>query len=188
MAEKEFINRAKLNDDFAFEQLVHLYKPYVEKLAFQFGMRPDSIPDVVQDTFIKIHQNIRQFERGKFSTWVYQITLNTVRDHYRKKQREWRIFQRAAEEERLWLPGNFRFTHENHDLLHKAMKKLDEKYRIPIILFYFHNRSYEEIGIIMNIKLSTVKTRMYRGRERLKVIYEKLEREEAEADGRQTFG
>ncbi len=43
----------------------------------------------------------------------------------------------------------FTFEEEEHDVLHEAVKQLDEKYRIPIILFYFHDQSYEEIAIIL---------------------------------------
>lgn len=188
MGASRMIEKAKMNDPDAFEGLVHMYQPYIEKLAFQFGIRPDSIADVVQETFIKIHQNLHQFEKGKFTTWIYQITLNVVRDHYRKKKREWRIFNKVAEEENLWLPKTFQFKEIEYATLHEAVKKLDEKYRIPIILFYFHDQSYEEIAEIMNIKLANVKTRMHRGRNRLKTIYEQIERKEGNPNGRQEIG
>ena len=178
MEEQGIIEQAKQHDEQAFAEIVTMYKPYIERLAFQFGIRPDSIPDVVQETFLNIHRSLHQFERGKFSTWLYQITLNVVRDHYRRKKRQWKIFNKVTEDKKLWLPGYF----------YEAVKQLDEKYRIPIILFYFHDQSYEEIAIILKIKLSSVKTRMHRGRGKLKEAYLKLERRGAARDGRQTIG
>lgn len=186
--EQGIIEQAKQHDEQAFAEIVTMYKPYIERLAFQFGIRPDSIPDVVQETFLNIHRSLHQFERGKFSTWLYQITLNVVRDHYRRKKRQWKIFNKVTEDKKLWLPGYVYFEEEEHDVLHEAVKQLDEKYRIPIILFYFHDQSYEEIAIILKIKLSSVKTRMHRGRGKLKEAYLKLERRGAARDGRQTIG
>ena len=188
MEEKKFIQKIDIENQTTFEEIVKQYKPYVEKLAFQFGIRPDSVPDVVQETFIKIHQNFHQFKGGKFTTWLYPITLNVMRDYYRKKQREWKIFNKAAAEEKVWLPKNYYFAEEEHAILHEAVKLLDEKYRIPIILFYFHEQSYEEIAIILNLKLPAVKSRLHRGRKKLKTTYVKLERKEADTNGRQTYG
>lgn len=188
MDEQWMIQQAKSHNQNAFEEIVNTYKTYIEKLAFQFGVRPDLIPDIVQETFIKIHLNLHQFQEGKFTTWLYQITLNVIRDHYRKKQREWRILKKAADEERIWLPKNFYFAEDNHETLHEAIKQLDEKYRVPIILFYFHDQSYEEIALILKLKLPAVKTRMHRGRGKLKEMYQKLERKEEEANGRQPIG
>ena len=186
--EKEVIRQAQQNNEDAFEKLVIKYKPYIEKLSYQFGIQPENIPDIVQESFIKIYQNLNQFHRGKFSTWLYQITLNVVRDAYRKKQRELRIINKAITNKKEQIVSHFYFENDDYLLLHQAIQLLDENYRLPLILFYFHDQSYEEIAIILELKLSSVKTRMYRGRGKLKLLYENLEREEAMTNGRQTLG
>lgn len=188
MDEKEIIEQAKLENEEAFITLVQTYKPFVEKLAFQFGIKPTSIADVTQETFIKIHQSLHQFTRGKFSTWVYQITLNVVRDDYRRNQRQRKLYTKAIDEEKLLMQYRVYFEDDHHERLHEAVKLLDVKYRLPIILFYFHNQSYEEIAIILKLKQSTVKTRMHRGKGKLKEMYQKLERKEGGSNGRQRFG
>lgn len=187
MDETEIIRLAKLKDEAAFEKLVVTYKSLVEKCAFQFGIRPENIPDIVQETFIKVYQNIHRFHRGKFSTWLYQITLNTTRDFHRKNQRNRKIFRKAIDEHQQVAKTYIFFESNEHALLHEAIQKLDEKYRIPLILFYFHDQTYEEIALILKLKMTAVKTRMHRGRSKLKELYEKMEREE-NADERQTFG
>ena len=58
--------------------------------------------------------------------------------------------------------------------LHKAIIKLDEKYRIPLILFYFQDLTYEQIADILSITLSAVKTRLFRARSRLKNVIEEM--------------
>lgn len=179
---------AKANDDASFEKIVVKYKSLVEKLSFQFGIQPEHIPDIVQETFIKVYQNLEQYHRGKFSTWLYQITLNTARDAHRKNKRELRIVKKAITNYEAPHTTGFYFESEANVFLHQAIQELDEKYRMPLILFYFHDQSYEEIAIILRLKISSVKTRMSRGRKRLKEIYEKLESEEDNKHGRQTFG
>ena len=52
--------------------------------------------------------------------------------------------------------------------LHEAIQHLDEKYRHPIILFYFHDMSYGQIAEVLNVPMSTVKIRMMRGKGHLK--------------------
>ena len=67
---------------------------------------------------------------------------------------------------------------EEDRILHLAIQRLNEKYRIPIVLFYFHEKKYEEIAEIMSITLSTVKTRILRGKTMLKKVIDNLNEEE----------
>jgi len=186
--EQEIVRKAKENDHTSFEKLVIQYKSLVEKLAFQFGIRTEQIPDIVQETFIKVYQNLDQFHKGKFSTWLYQITLNTARDSHRKNKRNEKIVHKAKKNYETPTSVNLYFESDAHLLLHEAIQALDVKYRMPLILFYFHDQTYDEIAIILKLKPSAVKTRMHRGRTNLKSLYEKLEKEEADSNGRQTIG
>ena len=95
MDETELVNGAKIKDEDAFEQLIDTYKPVIERFAYQFGVKQENIPDIVQETFIKIHRKSHQFHKGKFTTWVYQITLNVVRDQYRKQKRDRKLIDKA---------------------------------------------------------------------------------------------
>jgi len=187
MDEREIISLANNEDKASFEKLVMKYKPYVEKLSYQFGIAPEYISDIVQETFIKVYQNLDQFQDGKFSTWLYKITLNVTRDFYRKKQREKKIMNKAVNTQEKLVLGAYYFESDATLLLHLAIQELEEKYRLPLILFYFHDQTYEEIASILKSSLSSIKTRMHRGREKLKDQYIKLE-EEGDSNGRQTFG
>ncbi|PAV28757.1 hypothetical protein CIL05_15880 [Virgibacillus profundi] len=183
MEEDEIIKLAKAKDEKAFEQLVNQYKPIVEKFAFQFGMEPEIIPDIVQETFIKIYRKIHQYHRGKFSTWIYQITLNVTRDYYRKRKREFNLIDKAKKTQIMEIQGGYYFEKEEHLFLHECIQKLDPKYKTPIILYYFHDKTYEEIAMILKIKLSSVKTRIHRGKMKLKEIYEQAEGKEVYMNG-----
>ncbi|GAB3803476.1 RNA polymerase sigma factor [Virgibacillus kimchii] len=186
--EKEVILRAKEKDEAAFEQIINTYQPTVERFAFQFGIDQSNLGDIVQETFIKIYRKLHQYQRGKFSTWIYQITLNTTRDFYRKQKREQALVQKSMEREKENLPEGYFFEREEHLLLHECMQKLEMKYREPLILFYFHDRSYEEIGVILQIKLASVKTRIHRAKQKLKELYENENGKEEIGNERQKYG
>ncbi|WP_339254606.1 sigma-70 family RNA polymerase sigma factor [Sporosarcina sp. FSL W8-0480] len=171
MDESNLIVNAQNGDRAAFAQLMDIHYRTVEKFAYQCGVRIDDIPDVTQEVFIKLYRFLHQFNQQRFTTWLYKITLNTARDYYRKEGRE------TAKEERLKREGkptgNQSAEHqvllfEEDQELHESILRLDEKYRIPLILFYFQDLSYQQIADVLNITLSTVKTRIFRAKDVLK--------------------
>ena len=166
-----FDHRAQNGEREAFAQLMHMHFRTVEKFAYQCGVHLDDIPDVTQEVFIKLYRFLPQFNQQRFTTWLYKITLNTARDHYRKvrkgnsergtdeNRREF-ITQQSTETEVLLF--------EEDRALHEAILQLDEKYRIPLILFYFQELTYQQIADVLNITLATVKTRIFRAKDSLK--------------------
>ncbi|MEC5424908.1 RNA polymerase sigma factor [Virgibacillus sp. C22-A2] len=183
MEEEEMIRLAKLNNEEAFELLVEKYKPIIEKFSFQFGMNQENISDVVQETFIKIHRNLNQFHTGKLSTWIYQITLNVTRDYYRKRKRDINLLNKAKKSQLEIHKETLLFVKEEHVILHECLQKLKMKHKTPLILFYFHDKSYEEIAVILKIKLSLVKTRIHQGKKQLRELYDQYERKEVYVNG-----
>ncbi len=85
--EEQLILRAKQGDDDAFQQLIEMHLKTVERFAFQLGVRSNEVEDVTQEVFIKVYRFLNKHTRGKFTTWLYTITLNVVRDLYRSEQR-----------------------------------------------------------------------------------------------------
>ena len=183
MDETELANGAKIKDEDAFEQLIDTYKPVIERFAYQFGVKQENIPDIVQETFIRIHRKSHQFHKGKFTTWVYQITLNVVRDQYRKQKRDRKLIDKARQSQLQTIKNSYYFEKQEHLFLHECIQKLDAKYKIPLILYYFHDKSYDEIALILSIKLSVVKTRIHRGKAKLKEIFETSIGEEVYQNG-----
>ncbi|WP_284141462.1 MULTISPECIES: RNA polymerase sigma factor [unclassified Virgibacillus] len=183
MDEIELIARIKANDEQAFTKLVHIYKPIIERFAFQFGIKDDQISDIVQETFLRIYRKIDLFHEGKLSTWIYQITLNITRDYYRKQKRQRRILDKVQRKHKEERTNGYYFEKHEHMLIHESLSQLELNYRIPIILFYFHDKTYEDIAIILNIHLTTVKSRIHRGKKKLKNAFEHLNRDEVLVNG-----
>ncbi|WP_313894559.1 sigma-70 family RNA polymerase sigma factor [Psychrobacillus sp.] len=174
MSEHELIERAQQGDKAAYTELIQKHHRTVEKFAFQCGVKVNDIPDVTQEVFVKLYRFLHQFKRERFTTWLYKVTLNTTRDYYRKETRE------KEKEDKLTsnVDGNFAMKSaedkvlifEEDRELHIAIQLLNEKYRHPIILYYFHDLSYEQIGDVLNIPLPTVKTRLLRAKGQLKSL------------------
>ena len=172
MSDQEIIERAQLGDKAAYTVLIEKHQRTVEKFAFQCGVKVHDIPDVTQEVFVKLYRFLHQFKQERFTTWLYKITLNTTRDYYRKENKE------KHKEEKLQQVSNDRYSiksaedrvlvFEEDRELHHAIQQLDEKYRYPIILFYFHDLSYEQMGDVLNVPLTTIKTRMLRAKGLLK--------------------
>jgi len=170
LEEAELIARAQQGDKEAYIELIQIHQQTVEKFAFQCGVHSNDLADVSQEVFVKLYRFLHQFKQDRFTTWLYKITLNATRDYYRKEQRE------LAKEDKLNAQRQTIFLSAEDDvllfeedkLLHNAIQALDEKYRYPIVLYYFHELKYEEIAEVLNISLSTVKVRLLRAKEKLK--------------------
>ncbi|BAB05334.1 RNA polymerase sigma factor [Halalkalibacterium halodurans] len=171
--EELLLMKAKKGDEGAFEQLIELHLKTVEKFAFQLGVSPFAVEDISQEVFIKVYRFLHKHDRGKFTTWLYSITLNVVRDHYRKEQR---LRKKALElqhqsPETAYVEEHF---DEEARALHEMIQQLDDKYKIPIVLHYFHDQTYQEIAQVLGITEGAVKTRMLRAKQQLKAKYEKV--------------
>lgn len=186
MTEDELIKKAKQGNIIAFGQLVEVHYPVVERFAYQLGNRREEIEDITQEVFIRVYRFLDQFSQAKFSTWLYKITLNVTRDFARKRQsnlrKVFKIQQDFRNEDYPEIESKV-LRNEEDRILHLAIQKLDEKYRVPIVLYYFHEKKYEEIAEIMSITLSTVKTRILRGKTMLKKMMEELTRKEGDIHG-----
>jgi len=84
------IRRAQRADQAAWEKLTRLYSPVVYGWARQAGLQPDDAADVMQDVFQTLTSHLQQFERrtngDSFRGWLYTITKNKIRDHFRAQR------------------------------------------------------------------------------------------------------
>ncbi|EDL62569.1 RNA polymerase sigma factor [Bacillus sp. SG-1] len=181
-----FIVEAQKGNLTAYSELVRVYSPVVERFAFQLGASGSDVQDISQEVFIRVYRFLHQFSHSKFTTWLYKITLNVTRDFKRKENRQLMKTEKLSKETfgaDLTMPEVTIFREEEDKLLHECIQKLDEKYRIPIILHYFHDKKYEEIQDILSLNPSTVKTRLLRGKNLLKKALVEAEKKEGENHG-----
>jgi RNA polymerase sigma-70 factor, ECF subfamily len=137
----------------------------LKKFIFSKVRDIDTSEDILQDVFLKIQLNIHTLsDCSKLTSWVYQITRNAVADHYRKHNSEIQIdsfdFAEQENEEPLYLSLS--------NCINQKISKLSEKYKQAILLTYFDNYSQIKLAEELDISYSGAKTRVQRGREKLK--------------------
>jgi RNA polymerase sigma-70 factor (ECF subfamily) len=136
--------------------------------------------DVAQETFVRIYQNRAKFDpRRRFSTWLYAIASNLVRDCYRHRTRHPQVSLDAENRQTggelgEWLtdaassPSETLQASERAEAVRKAVAALPEELRTPLILAEYEERSQAEIGEILGCTAKAVETRIYRARKHLR--------------------
>ncbi len=175
------VKRLRSGDDFALNEIMQRYKERVCRLAWRYVGNEDAALDVTQETFTKLYFNIDKYDPAyKFSTWVFQITVNLCRDHLRKNKNHARnvSFDALSEDS----SGDWQRSDENIEagllsreqlaLLRREIKLLPETLKEAFILFAVEERTQAECAEILNVSAKTVETRVYRAR---KILSEKLQ-------------
>lgn len=177
--DEDFLLIEKFNSgqEAAFSELVIKHKDKVRNLVFLTLGDSEFVDDISQDVFISIYHKLGEFRfQSKFTTWLYRITVNKCRDYLRKK-RVRSIFVPIKDTDKEPVAKS---RNENLDIPHlvrKAINKLPEKLKTPLILRDIDGFSYKEIADQMGCEVGTVKSRIFRARESLKVLLEPYQKE-----------
>ena len=135
------------------------------------------IDDISQDVFISIYHKLNDFRfESKFTTWLYRITVNKCRDYLRKK-RVRSIFVPIKDSDTEYGTGPFSENVDVPQLVRSAIDKLPEKLKIPLVMRDIDGLSYKEIADQLGTEVGTIKSRIFRARESLKVILEPYQKE-----------
>lgn len=163
-------------DDAATQSLVQTYQQPVLRLALSILQDPDEAEEAVQDIFVTALGALETY-RGEatFKTWLFSITINQCRMRLRKRKtrgllmRTLQSFFRASGAGPTH-PEDILIRREAESALWKAVSTLDEKHRLPILLYYEHDLSVSEIAQALNLPTGTVLSRLYTARERLRAV------------------
>jgi RNA polymerase sigma-70 factor (ECF subfamily) len=167
----------------AFEILVQRYKNPLTNFVFRYLGDSEATADVVQETFIKVYRNKHTYKTiAKFSTWVYTIAGNLAKTELLKKKRRRivSINSYGDENETMDLPDSGHTPDTLTDsgimdtMIQDALMQLNEVYREAVILRDIQELSYEEIAEMLKLEVGTVKSRINRGRARLKELLKEL--------------
>jgi len=141
----------------------------------------DEAADLAQEAFVRVYQNRAKFDAGqKFSTWLYTIATNLVKDRYRWRSRHPQVSLDAENEQtgnslRDHLPApdptpsDCLQADERADAVRRAVAALPEDLRTPLLLAEYEERSHAEIGGILGCTAKAVEVRIYRARQQLRV-------------------
>lgn len=175
--EDELIARAATGDGAAFSDLMAAHESRMFAVALRMCANREDAQDCLQDAMIRIYRSIAGFKaQSSFSTWVYRITMNTCLDELRRRK-----VRGAASLDGLldsgWSPSDEDDVPERHAIaaeqrrtLDKAIAELPEDMRAAVVLRDIQGFSYDEIADMLTANIGTVKSRISRGRERLRQI------------------
>jgi len=162
-------------DETAIAQLIQENELGVFRLALSVLGDPGEANEAAQDAFIAALSALKSYqESSNFKAWLYKIALNLSRSRLRKRkalQRLQRVLITLFRVQAQRTPSleEAIIHNEEDEALWKALEKLDERHRLPIVLYYYHEFSVREIAEILNIKEGTVHSRLSIGREKLRV-------------------
>jgi RNA polymerase sigma-70 factor (ECF subfamily) len=153
-----------------FGLLVKRHEQAVYGMGLSFFRNRDDASDFTQEVFLKAYRSLPRFEgRSRFSTWLYRIAYNAAVNGVTRR-REYRSLaedESAAEEE----PERKLLRSAAREAVLTAVSELPDRYRICVDLFFFYDRSYQEIEAITGFPVNTIKSHVFRAK---KLLREKL--------------
>lgn len=172
MDDTELRQKAHAGDQAAFTQLASQNYAALCRHATYLLQDGDSAEDIVQEALLKAYLRIRQYDPERsFSAWSYRIVTNCALDHLRRRKdsRLEDIDEIPADEENLLLnQEDAALRKEQIATLKKAITQLPGHYQAVVNLYYWEEKSYDEIAAIMQKPLGTIKIWLYRAKRQLK--------------------
>src|SRR5262245_25924301 len=172
--ERELVERCRLGDEGAFQQLVDRYKELVFALIARTVQDRSRAEDLAQEVFLRIHRGLPYFRgEARLSTWIYRIVVNVC------AQPQSAIAQTVSlQDDRIPVAAVSAVTDrrfgdlELRDRLEKAIARLPANYRLLIAAHYLDGVRYEDLADALNLPLGTVKTQLYRAKQQLRRVLE----------------
>lgn len=156
----------------AFSILVERYQKQVFSLAYRLGGDYDEARDMAQECFLKIYQELPRYDSSRrFFSWMYRVAQNTCLNLLKKRPKEILAEDEMLQSNRDMLgldPTESYEQSERSAFIMQAIMDLPDKYRDPVLLKYIWHLSYQEIATRLNLPLTTIETRLFRGRNMLK--------------------
>lgn len=177
--EKEIIEKILKGDIDSYSILIKEYQNDIFSLCLSILKNVDDAMDMTQETFLIAYENLKNFKHlSKFSTWIYRIAYNLC-INLKKRKAELLIleddedFNVELEDKSSSLWEEIERS-ERIKIVEKALKLLKDSDRIIIELKDIKGLSYEEISIILSLPMGTIKSKLFRAREKLKKIVEDI--------------
>jgi RNA polymerase sigma-70 factor (ECF subfamily) len=183
--EQALIQRAQKGDHDAFAALVDEHQRYVYNLAFRIVKDENEALDITQETFVRAWTALPNFRgQSQFRTWLYRITTNLCYNRLPGLRRSLNDLGDDVlgeiPEVNLDNPSQKFEANEIKTYLHKAIDNLDANYKLLITLRYQNDLSYEEIASTLNLPIGTVKTGLFRAKEKLRLALANYQPQEEE--------
>ena len=173
-----------MSDADPFEAFVGAYEDMVFATAVRLLGNRAEAEDVAQTVFLKAFQRFDAIrDHPAVAGWLKTVTTNVCLNHLSRYRARWRLFSEMRRDDAEGGTEDFGATIESpgsaaadleradeHARLEVALRALPDHQRVPIVLFHFQGRSYQEIATLLGASLGKVKTDIHRGREALRHV------------------
>ncbi|MBQ9762470.1 MAG: RNA polymerase sigma factor [Oscillospiraceae bacterium] len=166
MREEKMLNRLRNKDPDGLRGLMDRYMAYVSAVVWgilRIAMTPQDAEEVVSDVFLAAWNQAEDLENGKVKAWLGAVARNKAKNKLREINQTLPL-----EEDILELPDREMNRLEERQLVRQAVDSLDPTDREIFLRHYYYGQQISEISNIMDIKEATVKTKLHRGRLKLK--------------------
>lgn len=176
--------RHRHGDTTAFDEVYRNFLPLVYNLCLRLARSADDAEDLAQETFLRIYRHLGGFDgRSTLKTWVYRVTVNLCSSRLSRRKLLTLPLRSGddPEEEGVLLvdperdPESLSLARDAADRVAAALSLLQPNFRAAVVLRDLEGLTYEEIAEVLEIQIGTVRSRIARGREGLRLLLEKLE-------------
>ncbi|HEY7410611.1 MAG TPA: sigma-70 family RNA polymerase sigma factor [Vicinamibacteria bacterium] len=168
--DEELVAAFQAGDRDAFDELVARWDGKISGAIQRVVGSGEDVRDVSQEVFLKAYRALGGFKQeARFSSWLYQIALNACRDRLRRRRRRPQVPLDEAEEAVASAtaaspdPLDAVLARDLRQAVAEAVAALPEEQREVIVLKEYQGLTFVEVAEALELPLSTVKTRLYRG-------------------------
>jgi len=185
------VRQCRQGDSAAMERLILKYQNRIYNVILKICADPDDASELTQETFVKVIENIDNFQgRSSFYTWAFRIAVNLTLNYCQRNARlgfssldteqvrynsqPSRVLKEFLSDDSSPDPVAVAQNRELCEIAVKSLKKLDDSQRAVVVLRDIEGMTYAQIANVLDIELGTVRSRLSRGRKKLRQILEAI--------------
>lgn len=180
MNEKDLIKEILNGDIEKFSYFIKEFQNEIFNLCFSIVKNRDDALDLTQEAFFLAYKNLKKFKgESSFSTWIYRIAYNLSINFVKKKGQILTILDKDEDEMEFQIEDTKSSVWEEIEkeerikIVNECLNKLKDFDRLIIELREINNLTYEELSKILSLPIGTIKSRLFRARDKLKKEIEK---------------
>jgi RNA polymerase sigma-70 factor, ECF subfamily len=186
LPDEELFELYQEGEETAFSLIVERYEPLIKGFLYKRLKDEERVQDLTQDTFLRVHRARDRYDSArKFSTWIYTIASNLLKNEYRNRSRrrettftelrkdsQQQLSARPVEFESTGPdPEKIAYQGELRAAISDTIEQMDEHHRIPFVMREVEDRTYEEISAAIGVPVGTVKSRLFRARSSFQMLF-----------------
>src|ERR1700726_930260 len=193
LVEFDLIQKAKVGDNAAFNQIVQAYRKRILGTIARLIGRPEDVEDVGQEVFMRLYYSLDQLRTPSvFEPWLYRLTVNAAYDYLRRQRRRQESRMSDLSEQQVMLAdataGGKRRDEEDRrtkvrELAQSLLGQVSEEDRILLTLKEVEGLSLKELEKIYRVNENALKVRLFRARQRVLKAFGVQESQEAASKG-----